>query len=122
MDFQKIIDQFKDTNQIKFISLKREWNRSPDQLFYEIETNQRVLYVYEIDYIGDFNKDVLDVIRDEIPSFTEIFVTKQPLGFDESSLVLFVKQYRKPADWSVISKYANDKYGSKPYYFNFLIK
>jgi hypothetical protein len=122
MDFQKLLEQFKTPEAISFISLKRTWQRSPDEYFYEIDTSDGIYYVFEVDYIGDFNTHVLDVIREELGSSDGIIEAQATLTFEESEPVKRARVYAKPSTWSEVSKYANDKYGSQPYYFNFLIK
>ncbi|MBL8014666.1 MAG: hypothetical protein JNK26_00555 [Candidatus Doudnabacteria bacterium] len=126
MDFQKLIEQFKDTEGLKFLREVRSWQLTPDELFYEIETNDGIYYVFEIDYIGDFNFYVVKTITDEIGGFTKMFEVKSPLVFDEAEPVRHATIYIKPPNWEdqwkVTSKYANEKYGSATYYFNFLVK
>lgn len=126
MDFQKLIDQFKDTEDVRFLREIRARQVSPDELCYEIQTSDGVYYVFEIDYIGDFNTHVLEPLTAEIGQFTKMFEVKSPLTLDESEPGRLATIYITPPNWKkqwkVTSKYANCKYGSQPYYYNFLVK
>lgn len=39
MDFQKLLEQFQTPENLKFLNLVNSWQTSPDETFYEIETN-----------------------------------------------------------------------------------
>lgn len=121
-DFQKLIEQFESTERINFLNHIRTWQISPDQTFYEIMTNQGTYYVFEVDYIGNFTKDILEVLKGELGNEIEVLKVKTPLIFEEAEPVKRAQIYIKPKDWEEIAQYAGDKFGSYQFYFNFLIK
>ena len=98
------------------------WYRplSPDEHLYEIETDQGPYWVLEIDYISSFA--FLQDLLDEAVGGGEFVPAKTPLVFEKSSPAKAAVTYRKPTDWDLIGRYANDQFGSKPYYFSFLIR
>lgn len=122
MDFQKLIEQFKDTEDVKFVELVRKFSRSPDEHFYEILTNQGTFFVFEVDYIGNFEQDVVEVVKTEVGKYAQMYEVNSNLEFEQSNPVKAANVYRKPQTWDTVSIYANEKFGSKPYYFNFLVK
>jgi hypothetical protein len=122
MDFQKIIEQFKDTEGIEFIWLIKEKWIDGDEWIYEILTNKGNMYVYEVDYIGNLQTDVINPIKWEIGEFEKLYELKSIVPFEEANPVTSINLYVKPPKWDEIAKYANDKFGSEPYYFNFLVK
>lgn len=121
-DFVNLIKQFKDTFDTEFISLVSNIAIDHDKHLYSIETNQGILDVYEIDYIGDFEEDVFKPVKNEIGEIEKVFEVKEIMDFEKTGPFLASLAYKKPPEWEHISKFANDKFGSKRYYFNFLIK
>lgn len=121
MDFHKLLQQFQTPESLEFLNLVRTWQTSPDEYFYEIETNDGVYYIFEVDYIESLDS-VIAAIKKEIGEFTQLCEVKSMLAFEDAEPVKLAKIYYKPEGWETVSKYANDKYGSYPFYFNFLIK
>lgn len=121
MQFQELIYQFKGTEGVVFQSLLSKEDEGMDVVFYELVTNRGILYVLELDYIGDFNTDVRDEVKSRRGNFSKIFEVKKSVGLEGASPFKSAFTYIDQGDWGTISIYANDQYGSRPYYYNFLV-
>lgn len=123
MDFQSIIHQFKQTEDLVYLELLNTQKLAHDEILYTINTNKGIHYVFEIDYIADFNSSVSQTVGEAINGFSHIYELKsQTIAFSESNPVKLADVYTKPQGWDLISKYAGQKGGSTKYYFNFLFR
>lgn len=119
-DFKNLLQQFKDTEDLQFIGLVRIFSSSPDEHFYEIETNKGPHYIFEVDYISDFTSDVIRPIKRVLHADPEFYLVKKKRKFETSGPKQSATVYKEPDNWNEISMYANDSYGSYDFYFNFL--
>jgi hypothetical protein len=122
LEFQKIIEQFAGTENVKFRNLKRTFYAGPDEIFHEIETTDGLHYIYEVDYVGDLNEHVRKPIIKAIGSITKLYEIKVEQSFADNSPVKVAFTYVRPDDWATIGAYANDKYNTFSYNFSFLVK
>lgn len=117
-NFPKLLQQFQ--GDLKFVSLLKVHELSPDTFGYEIKTNKGKYLVFEIDFIDSF-----DSLKEEISfigTYDEFVPVKQTLKFEESQPYLYASKYTKPTQWNQIERFVNDKYGSELFYFTFLLK
>jgi hypothetical protein len=95
---------------------------SPDEFAYFVRADGAEYLVYEIDFLsGDFNgkRKYLEEFSGRELQFVPV---KQPVEFEEAGPVITANIYKKPAGWEDYRSYANDRFGSAPYYFSFLAK
>ena len=95
IDFQNLINQFAETQGLVFKSLMTETCITPDQLLYKINTNNGILYVYEVDFIDTLKDDVINVVKREIGEIKKMYMVKKPyIDLRESGPVIALKSIR----------------------------
>lgn len=117
INFQEILNDFKGTDNIRFIKLIGE--EIDANCLYNIKTTAGDFLIYEIDYVSNLEEDILKPLNISEENLLQI---KTPKQFKENIPVKLANVYMQSNDWPRIRLYANDKHGSSPYYFNFLIK
>lgn len=122
IQFQKLIDQFKTPHKLKFIKLVKQFKVSSDDFIYEIMTDKGVYFIYEVDFINEFQQDLVNKVSNIIHKEVKYFKVKRPIKLEDSSPYKAASLYTRFPDWDKIELYANDKYGSDEIYFNFLIE
>jgi hypothetical protein len=115
-NFQKLLDSFK--GNIEFKELIEKLRISPDEYISIIETDQGTFYIFETDYISDFDY-IVEQVRTRTEKFSYFVEAKLPPEKFED--IPAAKYYTSPeyypADFEQFKKYVtfND-------YFTFLIK
>ncbi len=122
-DFQQLLNQFK--GNLVFKRLDTTSTVIPDGYddhLYRIETNDGYYYIFEVDFIENFDY-VTNYIKRKIGGFKYFVEAKHPPEkFEDTSPFKVSDIYPTPSDFEEFKKYVNDRYGSFEGYFNFLIK
>lgn len=120
-DFQKLLDQFNENLVFKTL-ISQKFLTNENEILYEIDTDKGKYYIFETDYLSSF--DYIDkLLIKYIGHYTNLVEAKSSPGEFENTIPYKKTMiYKKPQDWDILGKYANEKYGSKDYYFNFLVK
>ncbi len=80
--FQQILDQFK--GDIKFKELRGKLALSPDEFIYMIETDHGIYYVFETDFIDNFDY-IIQQVKERTEGFSNFVEAKFPLEkFEET--------------------------------------
>ena len=119
-NFQQLLNQFK--GNLVFKRLVATDIVTPDEYLYKIETSDGYYFVFEIDFIENFNY-ITNFVKNNVGDFKYFVEVKSPADkFEDTSPFKVSTLYPVPPDFDEFKKYANDRYGSFEGYFNFLIK
>src|SRR5579871_4320613 len=98
--FRKLLEQFE--GDYTFTKLVKSYELGPDELAYEIETNQGRCLVFEQDFISG-----LEIVKEEIKrvgTFKELISVKKSVVFKESEPFRATSVYQKPSNWSEVRR------------------
>ena len=114
-NFQQLLDQFE--GNIQFKELIGNLNLSPDENIYMIETDQGVYYIFETDYVFNFDA-LIKQVKERTEHFSHFVKAKlPPEQFEDTPLAMGY-----PSDFEQFKKYVSFGNGSFPSYVTFLIK
>lgn len=118
-DFQQLLNQFK--GNLVFKKMIGELQLSPDEYIYMLETDQGIYYIFETDYISDFNY-IIKQVKERTKRLSNFIEAKQP--FSKFEDIPAAKYYTSPKYYPHDFDRFKDYLSSTPEssYFTFLIQ
>ena len=120
MNFDSVINKYKNTENIKFIKQIKHTTLYGNWEIRQIETNDGIMYVVETDNANNYG-EVLAKIGEAGFSAGFLYEVKEQIdNFENSDVFKHSTNKQKPEDWDNLKRFANDSLASKNYYFTFL--
>ena len=120
MNFNSVINKYKNTENIKFIKQVKHVTLYGNWEIRQIETNNGLMYVVETDSANNYG-DVLTKIAEAGFSAGFLYEVKAQIdNFENSDVFKHSTNKQRPVDWDNLKRFANDSLASKNHYFAFL--